>query len=34
LLNKNYIPNSKKYILDSKELIILVVKQIFGYNQL
>ncbi|CAG8687197.1 8077_t:CDS:10, partial [Funneliformis caledonium] len=34
LLNKNYIPSGEKHILDSKELIILVAKQIFGYNQL
>ncbi len=34
LLNKNYIPSSVKHFLDLKELITLVAKQIFGYNQL
>ncbi len=34
LLNKNYIPSGVKHFLDLKELITLVAKQIFGYNQL
>ena len=34
MLNKNYILSDEKHILDLKELIILVAKQIFRYNQL
>jgi len=33
LLNKNYISNNKESFLNLKELIILVAKQIFGYDQ-
>ena len=34
LLNKDYIPNGQKHFLELKKLIILAVKQIFGYDQL
>ena len=34
LLNKNYIFSSKQNELNLKEIILLALKQIFGYNQL
>ena len=34
MLNKDYIPNGQKHFLELKKLIILAVKQIFGYDQL
>ncbi|EXX53255.1 Sgs1p [Rhizophagus irregularis DAOM 197198w] len=34
LLNKNYVPAIKQNLLDSKEVILLAAKQVFGYSHL